>query len=109
MKRLVIIIAVVLTCNIAAIAANWREVDCVDVPSTTTMYYDVKESGKVSYYIVIKDFSVSVSKTNAEKFLAKRIKLELVKWYNPDTGKFKYTTRQKFGMTDVDLRKVFSR
>lgn len=106
MKQLIVIVAAVLTCSIAATASNWKEVDRIEIPKDTAVYYDINDAGKFSYYIIVNDFSVSVSKTNAEKFVAGKIRLELVKWYNIDTGRYKYTTRQR-STANIDLKKVF--
>lgn len=85
---------------------EWRELQVIEVPQGTPIYYDYTDSGKIKYFIKIQDFTVSVTESNAKKFVNGQIKLELVKWQNITNGKYKYTTRQKKS-ENVDLSKVF--
>lgn len=89
----------------------WVEVQQVDIPAGQAVYEGVTKSGNPKYWFEFGDITVSVSPSNATKY-KEGLVLVLVKWQHKDTGKFKYTTRQKYGRVakvtpDVDLNKIF--
>jgi hypothetical protein len=89
----------------------WVEVQVVDIPSGQTVYEGVTKSGNPKCWFEFGDITVSVSPSNAAKY-KEGLVLVLVKWQHKENGKFKYTTRQKYGRVakvtpDVDLNKIF--
>lgn len=94
MKRFIFIVILSLI-PVYAFASDWKEMQAVEIPQETPIYYNVdNNTGKTKYYIYVNDMTVSVSETNAKAFVAGTCKLELVKWYNPKTNSYKYTVRQ---------------
>ena len=87
--------------------AEWRELQVVEIPYDTPIYYEATDSGKIRCYFIIQGMQVPVTEQNAYKFKRAEIKLELVKWYDEKNHKFKYTTRRK-SYKDIDLNKVFN-
>lgn len=75
--------------------SEWVEQTTVEIPYDVEINTGVTKNGNPKYWIDIEDISVAVSPGNYEKFIKKEIVLVLVEWYNPTTGKYKYTTRQK--------------
>ena len=75
--------------------SQWKETTTIEIPYTVEINVGTTKSGNPKYWIDIEDISVVVSTGNYEKFIKKEIVLILVEWYNPTTGKYKYTTRQK--------------
>ena len=75
--------------------SEWIEQNTVEIPYSVEINKGITKNGNPKYWIDIEDISVSVSAGNYEKFIKKEIVLVLVEWYNPTTGKYKYTTRQK--------------
>lgn len=74
---------------------EWVEQTTVEIPYTVEINEGVTKNGNPKYWINIEDISVPVSENNYKKFINKEIVLVLVEWYNPKTGNYKYTTRQK--------------
>lgn len=74
--------------------SDWQEVQTVVLPSDVTIHEGVTRTGNPKYWIEVEDINVPVSAGSAVKFKAHQVKLELVKWYNESTGKYKYSTRQ---------------
>lgn len=94
----------------SAVAASkdWVKVQSVEIPKDTPVYYRYTESGNVQYYFLFENTKVVVSKTNAEKFAAGIVRLELVKWRNRSNGRYKYTVRQiRADVQDLDLSTLF--
>ena len=75
--------------------SEWIEQTTVEIPYTVEINEGVTKNGNPKYWIDIEDISVPVSESNYKKFINKEIVLVLVEWYNPTTGNYKYTTRQK--------------
>ena len=75
--------------------SEWIEQTTVEIPYSVEINVGTTKSGNPKYWIDIENISVAVSAGNYEKFIKKEIVLLLVEWYNPTTGKYKYTTRQK--------------
>ena len=92
----------------------WREVQVVEIPQSVQIHTGVTKNGNPKAWIELPEIgNVSVSPTNAEKFKAGTVKLELVKWYNDTTKKYRYSTRQvKSSSTsekqNIDLSGVFN-
>lgn len=92
----------------------WREVQTVEVPQSVQIHTGVTKNGNPKAWIELPEIgNVSVSPTNAEKFKAGTVKLELVKWYNDTTKKYRYSTRQvksssTSGKQNVNLSGVFN-
>lgn len=75
--------------------SEWVEQTTVEIPYTVEINKGVTKNGNPKYWIDIEDISVPVSESNYKKFINKEVVLVLVEWYNPTTGNYKYTTRQK--------------
>lgn len=75
--------------------SEWVEQTTVEIPYTVEINKGITKNGNPKYWIDIENISIAVSAGNYEKFIKKEIILVLVEWYNPITGKYKYTTRQK--------------
>jgi hypothetical protein len=75
--------------------SEWIENATIDIPYNIEINKGVTKSNNPKYSIDIEDITVYVSPSNYEKFIKKEVVLVLVEWYNPTTGKYKYTTRQK--------------
>ena len=89
----------------------WVEVQQVDIPAGQNIQEGVTKSGNPKFWFEFGDITVSVSPSNATKY-KEGLVLVLVKWQHKENGKFKYTTRQKYGRVakvtpDVDLNKIF--
>ena len=96
----------------SAKSVEWVEVQSIIVPLNTPIYYRFTEKGNIQYFLKLdKIGNVTVSKSNAEKFLGGEIQLELVKWQSKiDMNKFKYTVRQyKPAQSNFDLRDIFGK
>lgn len=93
----------------------WREIQSVEIPSGTTINHGTTRTGNPKAWIVVDGINVAVSPKSAEKFEAGQVRLELVKWQNTETKKFRYSTRQvKSGSTttskeskNINLNGVF--
>lgn len=98
MKKLAIALIVGLMSVVGLSAREnspWKEIQCVEIPAGTTINHGTTRSGNPKAWIVIDgNVNVSVSPKSAEKFEAGEVRLELVKWQNTETKKFKYSTRQ---------------
>ena len=86
--------------------AEWREMQSVEIPYDTPIYYEATDSGKIRCYFIIAGMQVPVTENNAYKFKRGEVHLELVKWYDDKTCKFKYTTRRKSNK-NIDLQTLF--
>lgn len=117
MKKFVVMLIVGLI-SIVGLSARenspWREIQTVEIPSSTEIHTGVTKSGNPKAWIEIEGIgNVSVSSKSAEKFKAGQVKLELVKWYNDTTKKYRYSTRQVKGTSsskeskNIDLGRVF--
>ena len=86
-------------CNVECSAqekkSDWEEVTTIEVPYDIEIVQGVTKNGNPKYYIDIEDTQIIVSENNYIKFKNKEIVLVIVEWYNPETGKYRYTTRQK--------------
>lgn len=117
MKRFILTLIVGLMSVVGLCAPKnspWREIQIVEIPASTEISFGVTRSGNPKAWIELEGIgNVSVSTKSAEKFKAGEVKLELVKWYNDTTKKYRYSTRQVKGSVptreekDIDLSKVF--
>lgn len=117
MKKFIVMLIVGLI-SIVGLSARenspWREIQTVEIPSTTEIHFGVTKSGNPKAWIELPEVgNVSVSPKSAEKFKAGEVKLELVKWYNDTTKKYRYSTRQIKGSAsskedkNIDLGRIF--
>ena len=91
MKRALLILAVILLPLVSYAGDNkkssdWKELQSIILPQNTQVYEGVNSKGNIQ---------VSISKTNVEHLVSGDSNVELVKWFNPETGKYKYTTRKQ--------------
>lgn len=113
MKHIIISLFLLLASStLFAKQSDWRVVQTVIVPSSTHIYEGVTKNGNPKYWIKIADnIEVSITKTNCDKLASGTAVIELVKWKNISTGKYRYSTRQRKPEVtitpDVDLSKVF--
>jgi hypothetical protein len=119
MKKFIVMLALGLVSIVGLCAPKdspWREIQVVEIPSTVEIHTGVTKSGNSKAWIELPEIGkVSVSPKGAEKFKNGEVKLELVKWYNDTTKKYRYSTRQvKSGNAstssadkNVDLGRVF--
>lgn len=84
-----------LECSAQEKKSNWEEVTTIEVPYDVEIVQGVTKNGNPKYYIDIEDTQIIVSENNYIKFKNKEIVLVIVEWYNPETNKYRYTTRQK--------------
>lgn len=92
--------------------SDWKVIQSVELPSDVTILSKTSAKGNLIYYIEVAGNHVTVSKSNYEKFIQNKVRLELVKSKNNKTGKLKYSTRQvkvtKPDVADVDLTTLFN-
>ena len=107
MKRFILVILFVIFCNsIIAKSTEWVELQTIVLPEDTIINYTYKDDGSIKYFIVVEGITVNISKSNAQKFIRGECKLELVKWYNKVTNKYKYSIRQYNNNKNIDLSKI---
>lgn len=95
--------------SIPIFASDWKEVQCVEIPQGTPVYYNTdSETGKTKYCIYIQGHAVNVSETNAKEFSAGRRRLEVVKWYSSSKDAYKYTIRQ-LRPKDINLDQIWQK
>lgn len=108
MKKFILILTLCLiSFSALSKSAEWVELQAVTIPPTTVLNYTYKTDGGVRYFILVSGMSVTVSKNNAKKFLRGECRLELVKWYNKVTGKYKYTVREYKENRNIDLNQIY--
>lgn len=114
MKRILIIFAVMLIAFNAYAGGKqspWKELQSVVISPSTKIYEGVNSKGNPKYWIMLTDIEVSISQTNIDHLISGDANIELVKWFNPETGKYKYTTRKqktpKKEVPNIDLTRVF--
>lgn len=119
MKKMIFVLMSLLVASVIAGAQTTKTseeksiiLQTVEVSPGTTIHEGVTKNGNPKYWIVLSSGSqsvnISVSPTNAAKFKAGQIRLEIVKRQNKSTGKISYSTRQIGGRTtkttpDIDL------
>ena len=122
MKKIFTIVVVAMATMFSCVTANaqeakkespWVEVQVVDIPAGQDIQEGVTKSGNPKFWFDFPNIGkVSVSANNAAKYKSGETVLVLVKWENKETGKFKYSIRQKYGRTakvipNVDLNNLF--
>lgn len=117
MKKILVILAVVV-CGINTMVAQdkkespWKEIQVIDIPAGQTVHEGVTKNGNPKFWFEFGDIKVNVSPGSAAKYKANQVTLLLVKWQHSETGKFKYSTRQKSAAKkstpDVDLTNLFN-
>jgi hypothetical protein len=108
MKKMWLIITLfIISFIVDAKSSDWEIVQVTVVPKGTPIYRTYTDSGKVKYTISLNMLGVPVSQANAEKYLANQVELEIVKWRNIYTGKYRYTCRQHMPNYDIDLERYF--
>ena len=91
MRRFIAILTILVLSSVLLSAGGWVEMESVEIPPSTKIFYSLSESGKVEYFIVIEKVKINISRSNAEGFIKGQRRLELVKWYNPVDKRYKYT------------------
>lgn len=121
MKKIFAFIVVAMATMVSGINSNaqevkkespWVEVQVVDIPFGQTVFAGVTKNGNPKAWFEFGDLKVMVSPNNGAKYSKKEVELVLVKWQHKETGKFKYTTRQKYGrqakvVPNVNLDNLF--
>lgn len=113
MKRTLLIFAAMLI-TFSAFAGgkqtDWKEIQSVVLSPSTQIYEGVNSKGNPKYWIMLTDIKVSISQANVEHLAKNDCKVELVKWFNSETGKYKYTTRKqktpKKEIPNIDLNMI---
>lgn len=116
MKK-ILVIAVALMSVVNTVVAQqkqdspWKEVQVVEIPQGQRIYEGVTKSGNPKYWFEFGDLKVSVSPGSAVKYKANKVTLLLVKWQHSESGKYKYSTRQKStakkSTPNIDLNNLF--
>lgn len=75
--------------------SKWVETAQIEIPYDAEIISGITKNGNPKYTLVVEDINVSISPSNYEKFKNKKVVLLLVEWKHTETGKYKYTTRQK--------------
>ena len=117
MKK-ILVIAVALMSVVNTVVAQqkqdspWKEVQVVEIPAGQTVHEGLTKSGNIKYWFEFGEIKVNVSPGSASKYKANQITLLLVKWQHSETGKYKYSTRQKSAAKkstpNVDLTNLFN-
>lgn len=116
MKK-ILVIAVALMSVVNTVVAQqkqdspWVEIQAVEIPQGQRIYEGVTKSGNPKYWFEFGELKVNVSPGSAVKYKEGATKLLLVKWQHKDTGKYKYSIRQKERVKkntpNVDLNSLF--
>lgn len=89
----------------------WKEVQVVEIPAGQTIHEGVTKNGNPKFWFEFGEIKVNVSPSSAAKYKANTTTLLLVKWQHSETGKYKYSTRQKSAAKkstpNVDLNNLF--
>lgn len=117
MKKILVILAVVV-CGINTMVAQekqdspWKEVQVVEIPQGQTVHEGLTKNGNPKFWFEFGEIKVNVSPGSAAKYKANQVTLLLVKWKHSETGKYKYSTRQKSApkknVPDMDLNTLFN-
>lgn len=123
MKKIFALVVVAMATMVSGINSNaqevkkespWVEIQQVDIPAGKIVHEGVTRKGNPKFWFEFSNIGdVTVSPGNVTKYKNGETTLVLVKWQNKETGKFKYSTRQKdrttSGVPDVDLTTVFTK
>lgn len=116
MKKILVILAVIFGVNFAVAQQTknespWTEIQVVEIPQGQRIYEGVTKGGNPKYWFEFGELKVSVAPGSAIKYKEGATKLLLVKWQHEDTGKYKYSIRQKErakkDTPNVDLNSLF--
>lgn len=117
MKKILVILAVVV-CGINTMVAQekkespWKEIQVIDIPQGQTVHEGLTKNGNPKFWFEFGDIKVNVSPGSASKYKANQVTLLLVKWQHQETGKIKYSCRQKSAAKkstpNVDLTNLFN-
>lgn len=115
MRKILVILAVIMGVHFAAAQEKrespWVEIQTVEIPQGQRIYEGVTKSGNPKYWFEFGELKVNVYPGSAIKYKEGATKLLLVKWQHKDTGKYKYSIRQKERAKketpNVDLNKLF--
>lgn len=117
MKK-ILVIAVALMSVVNTVVAQqkqdspWKEVQVVEIPAGQTVYEGVTQKGNPKFWFEFGEIKVNVSPGSASKYKANQVTLLLVKWQHQETGKIKYSCRQKSAAKkstpNVDLNNLFN-
>lgn len=90
----------------------WKEVQVVEIPAGQTIHAGVTKNGNPKFWFEFGEIKVNVSPGSAAKYKANTTTLLLVKWQHSETGKYKYSCRQKSvakkSTPNVDLTNLFN-
>lgn len=115
MRKILVILVVILGVNFAVAQEKkespWVEIQAVEIPQGQRIYEGVTKSGNPKYWFEFGELKVNVSPGSAIKYKEGATKLLLIKWQHKDTGKYKYSIRQKERVKkntpNVDLNNLF--
>lgn len=115
MRKILVILAVILDINFAAAQTTkespWIEIQVVEIPQGQRIYEGLTKTGNPKYWFEFGELKVNVSPGSAIKYKEGVTKLLLVKCQHKDTGKYKYSIRQKERVKkntpNVDLNSLF--
>lgn len=116
MRKILVILVVILGINFAAAQEKkespWKEIQVVEIPQGQRIYEGVTKNGNPKYWFEFGELKVNVSPGSAIKYKEGATKLLLIKWQHKDTGKYKYSIRQKErakkNTPNVDLNILFN-
>lgn len=115
MKK-ILVIAVALMSVVNTVVAQqkqslWKEVQVVEIPVGQTIYEGITKNGNPKFWFEFGEIKVNVSPGSAAKYKANTTTLLLVKWQHSESGKYKYSIRQKStakkSTPNVDLNSLF--
>lgn len=116
MRKILVILAVIFGVNLAVAQQTkkespWTEIQAVEIPQGQRIYEGLTKSGNPKYWFQFGELKVNVSPGSALKYKEGATKLLLVKWQHKDTGKYKYSIRQKErakkNTPNIDLNNLF--
>jgi hypothetical protein len=115
MRKILVILAVIMGVNFAAAQEKkespWTEIQAVEIPQGQRIYEGVTKNGNPKYWFEFGELKVNVSPGSAIKYKEGAAKLLLVKCQHKDTGKYKYSIKQKErakkNTPNVDLNSLF--
>lgn len=118
MKKILVIAVVALMSVVNTVVAQqkqdspWKEVQVVEIPAGQTIHEGVTKNGNPKFWFEFGEIKVNVSPGSATKYKANQVTLLLVKWQHSETGKYKYSCRQKSAAKkstpNVDLNNLFN-
>lgn len=116
MKKILVIVVALMSVVNTVVAQQkqdspWKEVQVVEIPAGQTVHEGVTKNGNPKFWFEFGELKVNVSPSSAAKYKANTTTLLLVKWQHSETGKYKYSTRQKSvakkSTPNVDLTNLF--